>query len=763
MKINRLLMAALITLATVFTGCVKESVWDRQTGIDESKAAPEEFTYDETRSSKTSLAVYWDGQKAIAAGAQSFLVQLTDKDNMDKGNSWDSKVTKVLTIDADPNTIFTKLKENDRYYVRIRANYPGSVYSPWVYLSREDGSPAQYKIGHGMVPVIPVVTLNALVNEIEVSWTVCDVEKYEIVYKKSTESAWSTPQEVTGTSYTIGGLTSETEYDVKVISVATNGTHYESEVVRTKTAMETPFPIDIATAQQWMDFVNSDYIALANNGAKDVVNITADLDFTGIEYVTASEFRGVVNGNNKTIKNLVSSVPMFKSVTSVKDLTFDASCSFTTTSTTFAALAERTNGAITNVKSNANVTANLGNVPAGTPYVIGGLVAYAYGKIENCETSGNLTITADFVDTGVAGGIVAYTESQVNNSKNIGNVTVDVEAIGGKKHPVGSCNFTDGSGRVGVAVCLGGVVGLAQGEFSMENCENSGVLFYDLANIIVTDTFERNEIGGIVGAPNGPVKNCKNTGEIKVNYFNPGRTAFTAKSNIICVGGIGGGDFYAAGQGATDYINCVNEGNIVIDNDACGSNSAFGGIVGWPGKEGSVTNVSEGCINRGNITIKGNGKGRIGGIHGGSGNLVNCENYGEVKIENANAGSAIGGIAGFHSNGKKVEGCISKGNVTSVSTITGGIGGLIGNIGNADHTTGSGCVVNCTVTGGTEEYAGMVIGKFNSHNDASKRKKIELGPLEVSGTINGVAASTSNLAGTYLFDSSKHIINATIK
>lgn len=763
MKINRLLMAALITLATVFTGCVKESVWDRQTGIDESKAAPEEFTYDETRSSKTSLAVYWDGQKAIAAGAQSFLVQLTDKDNMDKGNSWDSKVTKVLTIDADPNTIFTKLKENDRYYVRIRANYPGSVYSPWVYLSREDGSPAQYKIGHGMVPVIPVVTLNALVNEIEVSWTVCDVEKYEIVYKKSTESAWSTPQEVTGTSYTIGGLTSETEYDVKVISVATNGTHYESEVVRTKTAMETPFPIDIATAQQWMDFVNSDYIALANNGAKDVVNITADLDFTGIEYVTASEFRGVVNGNNKTIKNLVSSVPMFKSVTSVKDLTFDASCSFTTTSTTFAALAERTNGAITNVKSNANVTANLGNVPAGTPYVIGGLVAYAYGKIENCETSGNLTITADFVDTGVAGGIVAYTESQVNNSKNIGNVTVDVEAIGGKKHPVGSCNFTDGSGRVGVAVCLGGVVGLAQGEFSMENCENSGVLFYDLANIIVTDTFERNEIGGIVGAPNGPVKNCKNTGEIKVNYFNPGRTAFTAKSNIICVGGIGGGDLYAAGQGATDYINCVNEGNIVIDNDACGSNSAFGGIVGWPGKEGSVTNVSEGCINRGNITIKGNGKGRIGGIHGGSGNLVNCENYGEVKIENANAGSAIGGIAGFHSNGKKVEGCISKGNVTSVSTITGGIGGLIGNIGNADHTTGSGCVVNCTVTGGTEEYAGMVIGKFNSHDDASKRKKIELGPLEVSGTINGVAVSTSNLAGTYLFDSSKHIINATIK
>ena len=68
MKINRLLSAALITLATVLTGCVKESVWDRETGIDESKAAPEGFTYDEEMSSKTTLAVYWDGQKAKAAG-----------------------------------------------------------------------------------------------------------------------------------------------------------------------------------------------------------------------------------------------------------------------------------------------------------------------------------------------------------------------------------------------------------------------------------------------------------------------------------------------------------------------------------------------------------------------------------------------------------------------------------------------------------------------------------------------------------------------
>ena len=1256
MKINRLLTAALITFATVFTGCVKESVWDVKTGIDSSKAAPEGFSFDANVSSNTSIAVYWDGQAAKAAGAKSFLVQLTDETNMDKGNTWDTNVTKVLEISDDPtanyeSTIFKNLTEGNKYYVRVRANYPGSVYSEWAYIASPENKPIVCEVGIGPInpdAVMPesltyntakgtatsmtfdavataaknagakglmyvltnyetgiavrketgITTLTATFDELElksqhkakvaavyenelgsvyfsdwvyasalvknsegqnvktelfeagigavedkgvrpriqlvyataselavewtstgfknpaadfestysiqlykdnectdllISWEIGDkrgagtqqytpegscprfafsgldanttyyarvtnkttemssspvemktkdftpvtnattpiaageialaedfsesiwggnyvtlfpgysannrgsvefikatgenpvgateagfylvaagteiglfntlkvavpktrlatwgymtehntaggficarqgllklgaskylgrivtpplsnlsetatieltfntavyqekdkpdvtsggvwvittsddvtktqnfitnaegigtpVHKYDLgkptewtthtveipnvtpesrimignirtegtvagadqqrmfvddiiikvvsygggaelvppthtsitlttapkqitatwnpveaangyvlAYKKATEGddAWTEVRlGKSETTYTIEGLKELTTYEIKVKATAFGDKESEwSAIVSAQTPKNPAAVKDIATAQAWIEFITGDYISSATDTADDVITLTADLDFAGVEYPAGAEFRGVINGNGKTIKNLVTSVPMFKSVTSVKDLTFDSSCSFTTTSTTFAPLAEITNGAITNVKSNANVTANLGNVPAGTPYVIGGLVAYAYGKIENCETSGNLTITADFVDTGVAGGIVAYTESQVNNSKNIGNVTVDVEAIGGKKHPVGSCKFTDGSGRVGVAVCLGGVVGLAQGEFSMENCENSGVLFYDLANITVTDTFERNEIGGIVGAPNGPVKNCKNTGEIKVNYFNPGRTAFTAKSNIICVGGIGGGDLYAAGQGATDYINCVNEGNIVIDNDACGSNSAFGGIVGWPGKEGSVTNVSEGCINRGNITVKGNGKGRTGGIHGGSGNLVNCENYGEVKVEGAgDAASAVGGIAGFHSNGKKVEGCISKGNVTSVSTITGGIGGLIGNIGNADHTTGSGCVVNCTVTGGTVEYAGMVIGKFNSNADASKRKKIELGPLEVSGTINGAAASTSNLAGTYLFDSSKHIINATIK
>ncbi len=156
MKINRLLTAALITLATVLTGCVKETVWNAKTGIDSSKAAPEGFSFDANVSSNNSLAVYWNGQAAKAAGATSFLVQLTDQTNMDKGNTWDSKLTKVIKISNDPTanfetTQFKDLVEGKSYYVRIRANYPGSVYSEWAYITSPEGKPILCEVGTGPV------------------------------------------------------------------------------------------------------------------------------------------------------------------------------------------------------------------------------------------------------------------------------------------------------------------------------------------------------------------------------------------------------------------------------------------------------------------------------------------------------------------------------------------------------------------------------------------------------------------------------------
>lgn len=760
MKINRLLSAALITIATVFTGCVKESVWDVKTGIDSSKAAPEGFTYDEAMSSKNTLTVYWDGQSAKAAGAKSFLVQLTDAENMDKGNTWDTKVTKVLEITDDEtanyeSATFSGLTEYTCYYVRVRANYPGSVYSEWVYINKADGTPALMQVGHGEVGLVPVVTLNALVSDIEVNWTLCEgATKYVVEYKKSTDSSWKSI-ETTETSCTISGLDDLTTYEVKVTSVTANQS-YASDVVKATTKERPPFPMDINTADEWLKFVNGENVALAVE--TDVVTLKADLDFSGKEYATAAEFKGIVEGNGKTIKNLNASTPLFKSVNQVKDLTIDASCSFaTTTAHVFASVAETATGAITNVVNKASVTATLGDVSES--YVVGGIVAYAYGNLVDCTNEGAVKITALTANGGGLGGIVGYTEAEVNNSTNKGTVTGEFGVLGTKLQ-LGAIEAA--------APGVGGVVGHAQGEFAMTNSNNEGDVTYTVKDITVSAGFNRTQVGGIVGAPNGVLTRCTNKGNVNINHTLPSRAAYTAAEHIICIGGIGGGDYHATkrgdgvAQGTTSYINCVNEGNVTVDSDAAKSNNAIGGIVGWPGAEnGNVTNKTEGCINRGKVTLKGNAKGRVGGIQGGTGHIIKCENRGEVRLESsASNACALGSVAGFHSQNHKISESCAYGDVTALVGVV-GIGGLIGNNGNAKNTSGEGCIIDCNINGGTEEIAGMVVGFWNGTSNAVTLGSAE-SPIQVSGTCNGAPASASNLCGTKNATSA-HVINAVIK
>ena len=759
MKINRLLTAALITFATVFTGCVKESVWDRETGIDESKAAPEEFTYDEAASSKNAIAVYWNADKAVAAGAQSFLVQLTDENNMDKGNSWDSKVSKVFKVEngeCETNAIFSGLKEYDCYYVRIRANYPGSVYSPWVYLVKEDGTPALMQIGHGEMPLVPVVSAVGLVYDINVTWGKCvGATKYLVEWKKTADSAWQSA-ETTETTYAIAGLQDNTEYQVRVTAVSDQS--YVSDVVTVATKERPPFPMEISTADQWIQFVTGDIIILANNGADDKVTLTADLDFTGKEYPADVVFKGVLDGNGKTIKNLQSANPLFKEVTKVQNLTIDASCAFTTTASAgFAAVTHTlpAGGELNNVVNNASVTATWDNLE--DPWVVGALAAYAWGKIEGCTNNGAITLSAASMNTGAAGGIVGFTESEVNNTKNTGAINIHFGIAGAKMKIWETNKWTK-------APSIGGIVGLSYGQFAMAKCENTGKIYYRLDDLTVSANYNRTQIGGIVGAPSGDVVECTNKGEIELLHTTTDRSAYTAFDAVICVGGIGGGDWDAFRAEApeaeciTNYIGCVNEGNIIIDSDAAKSNSTVGGIVGWPGDEKTyAVNETKNCINRGNITIKGTIKGRFGGIQGGTGNIVGCENHGNVSVFSCNSASACGLGAAFHSQNHKLNNTKVYGSVTAAVPVS-AIGGLIGNNGNAANTTGENCVVDCTITGGNAGNAGMVVGYWNGNTQA-----VTLGPVEVSGTINGAAASADNLTGTKNYKAGVHTIIATIK
>ena len=151
------------------------------------------------------------------------------------------------------------------------------------------------------------------------------------------------------------------------------------------------------------------------------------------------------------------------------------------------------------------------------------------------------------------------------------------------------------------------------------------------------------------------------------------------------------------------------------------------------------------------------------GIMGGTGDIIDCENTGEVKVLSALENAcAIGCIAGFHSQGHVLSGCKAKGTATASCSVN-GIGGLVGNLGNVAATCGEDCVINCTINGGTESNAGMIVGYFNGNS-----KQVLVGtasnPVKIAGgSLNGTAITADNYT-SYIWGSgnaseANHIAN----
>lgn len=147
MKINKMLIAVTAMLAVVLSGC-KE---DETVGIDASMPMPTDVVYDEVNSSNQSIGVIWDARQAISAGATSFTVQLVKtKDGV--ADMYDSSTSQTIltTVSTNDATTFSGLTAGRIYYIRIRANYPRSVFSEWTF-AMANGEPARIMVGTGIV------------------------------------------------------------------------------------------------------------------------------------------------------------------------------------------------------------------------------------------------------------------------------------------------------------------------------------------------------------------------------------------------------------------------------------------------------------------------------------------------------------------------------------------------------------------------------------------------------------------------------------
>ena len=393
-------------------------------------------------------------------------------------------------------------------------------------------------------------------------------------------------------------------------------------------------------------------------------------------------------------------------------------------------------GTLQNVINKGNINAKSEKDELQASLVIGGVAAYSKGEIKGeIRNEGAIKLEASILHGIAVAGVIGYLEGALNDAVNEGSVTITADYVKAKSQIYETKNGTPAAA---------GIVAYGNGDqFQMKNCKNSAPVFYTLSAVekYTTANMNRNQFAGIVANPYGPVEDCINDAAVNITIKASNGKAFTGSNHehIVCVGGIGGGDYFAGSdQNLTSYKNCVNNGDITVETDAAQANSAVGGICGWPGKEGSRKNSTSYCENNGTVTLKGLGKARIGGIHGGSGIVDNCTNNGSVRLEGGAEASVAGGIAGFSSNGFKISNSISKGNITSLINAQ-GVGGIIGNIGNSDNSGQEfpGCSVACVVRNAdmTNEYTGMVIGKYNGATALVSIGSAEH-PVLVKGRIN---------------------------
>ena len=248
-------------------------------------------------------------------------------------------------------------------------------------------------------------------------------------------------------------------------------------------------------------------------------------------------------------------------------------------------------------------------------------------------------------------------------------------------------------------------------------------------------------VGGVVGTNHGIIKGCTNHGDINV----------TGKAvNKPWIGGIVG----RMESGCIGVENCINTGDITVDNSMVQTASGIAGIL----QGGNIT----GCDNSGNITVKSS---ELWSYFSGIVSFVqiyadtptevsDCHNTGNFEVSGAGA-RGLGGIAAFMHNGSKqpllISGCTNKGSLTvtglyNTSKTPLGVGGIFGF---SDYNQSvKNEIKNCENTGDIllEEVV-FTDGYLNNLPSAGGILGRATASMEISGCTNGGDVKSAVPAG----------------
>ncbi len=495
-----------------------------------------------------------------------------------------------------------------------------------------------------VVPDAPVIDQSATevkATSVNLIWgAVENATSYIVSYKKSADADW-TEVKASGASCLVKGLKDNTSYDFRVASVRSNKQSDFSAVASFTTPEITwEYPLSITDGETLASWITS---GAEFTTAGNVINIDADIDLTGKDFTPAAAFAGTLNGNNHSIK-VAAATALFNSVSgAISNLTIEGTVTANLEANSsvghpLATLALVSTGNITNCTNKANVTMKSSGV-LGAP-VVSGLVAYQNGGTFTGNTnSGDITLTHGGVAeasisgfnrkpfcvvAGVVGVLVSATAENCVNNGAIKVGCTNVPSINARHY-------------------IGGVIGTPE-DAVIKNCTNNGAVtgdFTDAAKSAAKQVW----LGGIAGGRNSSVSTtdgalidgCKNYGtctliaENAVNNYLGGITGqssiegsakFTIQKIVnsanygkLIKKGAGGCRLGGISGGAVTLDNCVNEGEIVVEDITAAG--AVGGLVGYPTQtHHPITN----CKSLGKMTSTATAAFAMGGIGGQGGN-----------------------------------------------------------------------------------------------------------------------------------------------
>lgn len=681
MKFSKLSAIGLSTVLLLLAGCDIDKPYERISGINSSKARPENLELDVDGMSSTSISLFWDGKNAVNDGALSFTVQLTDSLNA-AGDNYSSLAKTIMATDEAGNVndacSFNKLTKGVRYFVRMRANYAYSVYSEWVYLKRNDVV-VQVSVGNGLVIsefVEPqdLVAVAKTYSSIVATWSLTGpADGYQVEYAKSGSNDWIIfSDNLVDASCTIAHLEQTTSYDVRVKAFQIVGGEKVFTDYSTVTGIETPVKPDFSPAITTAEQLSRFFSEIAEQaGETDVYTIENDIDMTGYDIVSAKSFVGTLNGKNHSIKNWSNGgEPLFRvNAGTIQNLVIDASCNLTIIPGTLGFIAALNTGTIDGCVNNANATCS-SDLTAVTYF--GAIAGRSTGFVKNCVNNGNIAFDTQSGSSSnnCIGGVVGQFENSpgvvaVENCTNNGSVAFTTASTP-KNMYIGGVVGSSVLNEKGTGVNAGNGLkdyGIVKG------CVNTGAVSHIWS---VNNNGSYSNVGGVAGYIEGAIESCTNKGTITLQSSDDPANSNTRPA----LGGV-------VGYVTKSAKDCINEGTVVAKGVwAAGSEGKvgaggihqplFGGVIGGAGEYylASCEGLVSGCINKGKMDLQVCQKNK-GGTQAGGGGVIgyssvpisDCHNQGELNIGLWHKVARVGGVIGW-SFAKTIDKCSNTGDLT---------------------------------------------------------------------------------------------------